>query len=907
MDTLLKKVVNLTFGKGSQSQGSMLISLKLKKHPIMIRCYLLVVIFLVLSVHWTFAQSFTEVSISAGIDHTHDPGDVVFGGGAAVLDFDNDGWEDLYLTGGAQRDVLYKNNGDGTFAEVGLTAGLGSTADRVTTGVIAGDIDNDGYRDIFVTARCFVTDFNANAPNYLFKNNGDGTFTDISMSAGIAVDTAFSCSATFGDFDIDGDLDIYVSNFFFEPFNLVTDTNGSFYQGGVDFTGEPNDFYQNNGDGTFTEVGAMMGIADVGTTWQSTFTDYDGDSDLDIYVANDFGNTTDLPDNEMYQNQYPTNSFNTVGAATNSNVGMFAMGTAVGDFNEDGWLDYYVSNLGQNVLYQSTGTASFIDVTSSAGISNGVHTTPNGKTSIAYLPNSGFLGTDTVWLQACHNMSAYCDTIVIVMDVIDTFPSSFGTRVEDTLFMSVYQGNLWSLGFVTQNYLTLDTLYSAGVGGIWGLSFETDNIGLVTWGVNFWDYDNDTYLDIFESNGSLVYLNTYIYGYYPFPFVGINPSALYHNDGDATFTNVAQIEGFADSDDFSVSKGSVTFDYDKDGDLDLFVVNHKYPDTYITHSPPHCYLYRNDQGNANNWLKVKLQGTTNNRDGIGSRVSITAGGRTFIREIGGGSGCHSHNSNIAHFGLGSIDTIDNLTVTWLGGEKHLIATPFPANQTIEIIENTLTVPIKVVLEGAYIQATGVMSTTLAANDLLPLSQPFNQLPWSYTGTESIAEIPSNMVDWVLIELREKNPSYALVSQRAALLMDDGIVLDVEGSLGANFVGVPAEKYHIVVKARSHLGVISPITLLMPDLNIYDFSTSETQAQGTAQLTEVAPGVYAMNAGDYNHDGLVTVGDFNLYQTQASLINQYLASDGSKDGNVTVTDFNLFQPNASLIGAEPIRY
>lgn len=862
--------------------------------------------FFMMSALAAFSQTFTEVSTSAGIEHTYDPGDVVFGGGAAVLDFDNDGWEDLYVTGGAQRDVLYKNNGDGTFSEVGISAGFGATADRVTTGAIAGDIDNDGFRDIFVTARCTVTDFNVNAPNYLFKNNGDGTFTDISASAGFATDTAFSNSATFGDFDIDGDLDIYVSNFFFEPFESIADTNGSFYQGGLDFTGEPNDLYQNNGDGTFTEVASSLGVADIGTTWQSIFTDYDGDSDVDIYVANDFGD--ELVPNELYQNQYPNNLFTSVGAATNTNVAMLAMGTAQGDFNEDGWLDYYVSNLGGNVLYQSTGMGTFNNVTATAGISFGVHSTPNGgKVTLSYLPDLDVIGTDTMWLETCRAMSTVCDTLVIVMETTTNPPATFGYRIADTLFFFVQQNNVWSLDFVTQNYLTLDTLYTSGVGGQWSGVGGTDNIGLVTWSTNFWDYDNDSHLDIFESNGSLVYLNTYIYGYYPFPFVGINPNALYHNDGDATFTDLAQSEGLADLDDFSVSKGSVVFDYDKDGDQDLFVVNHKYPDGYATHRPANCYLYRNDSNNGNNWLKVKLQGTSNNRDAIGSRVSITANGRTFIREIGGGSGAHSHNSTIAHFGLGNIDTIQNLTVTWLGGEQYIMDVPFAANQTIEVVENVLKIPLRVLLNGPYNPATDLMNTDLLDNDLIPLVQPFNEAPWNYTGTENVTDFPVNTVDWVLVEIRQKLPPYALIQQRAALLLSDGQIVDIDGTAGVKFTQITTDFYHIAIKARAHLAVMSSTAVKIPFVATFDFTIAESQAFGEQQLKEVATGIFAMNAGDFNHDGLITVADYNQYQTESSAINQYLASDADKSGSITVLDFNLYQVNSSLIAAEPLRY
>lgn len=235
------------------------------------------------------------------------------------------------------------------------------------------------------------------------------------------------------------------------------------------------------------------------------------------------------------------------------------------------------------------------------------------------------------------------------------------------------------------------------------------------------------------------------------------------------------------------------------------------------------------------------------------------------------------------------------------------------NQTLNInVAPPVTAQISTLLEGAYTSGTGLMSTNLKDSDLLPLTQPFNQSPWNYAGTESVTnlnDIPANTVDWVLVEARSVSDNNVVASQRAAFLLNDGSIIDIDGvTNGVNLYGLTeGTDYHLVVRHRNHLAVMSATPITLPNATPYDFSSSGSQAMGNNQMIEVTPSVFALYAGDFDSNGTVTVADFNFYQTQASMINGYLDSDCNLDKNVTIADFNLYQPNSSIIGISPIRY
>lgn len=308
----------------------------------------------------SYAQTtFIEKAQEVGIDHYFQNGNLM-GGGAAVFDFNNDGWEDIWINGGSHREVLYQNNKNGTFKEVGGLAGLGNTANYRTTSVIAGDIDNDGLRDVFITTR-------EDTPNLLFRNNGDGTFTEITEKAGLSEFVAWSTTAAFADINLDGYIDIYVGNYV-EEFGYLVDRRAQILSG-YDHECQPNFLFLNQQDGTFKEVGASLHAADEGCALASAFTDFDNDGDMDLMVVNDYGQWV-IPNTLLINQQLEMaqTTFTEIDSSSNANVGMYAMGVAIGDYDKDQDLDYYITNIGRNALLQNMGDGTFVDTTRFAGV-----------------------------------------------------------------------------------------------------------------------------------------------------------------------------------------------------------------------------------------------------------------------------------------------------------------------------------------------------------------------------------------------------------------------------------------------------------------------------------------------------------------------------------------------------------
>jgi hypothetical protein len=496
-----------------------------------------------------FSQEFTRIEDSAGISHLHID-EYIMSGGAAFFDYDNDGSLDIYVTGGSTMDRLYHNNQDETFEDVSILAGFAATDSIITNGVCTGDIDNDGDRDIFVTT-------GVDSPNLLFENQGDGTFINISFEAGI-VEMTWSSSASMGDYNLDGYLDIYVGNYV-ETFNLP---GVPFYQQISETI--PNYFYINNGDNTFSEQGELLNSDDAGATLAVSMTDFDLDNDIDIYVANDFG--AFFSPNAMLKNQYPVDTMEDVADSIGMAIEINAMGIAIGDFDEDLKFDYYVTNMDNNVLLHNDGDDSFSNVAS-------------------------FVNT-------------LCDD-------------------------------------------------------------------KVSWGTFFFDFNNDSYLDLFVANGAVLMQDIY----------RPQPNSLFIAGSDFSYSESLDYTGQIDS---AISRGAIYGDIDNDGDLDIFVVNM----SDDTADDFNCYLLRNDSDNGLNWLEIKTEGTTNNFDGYGTKVILYANGLSYLREVDGGSSYESQSSSILHFGLNVDDLVDSLKVTWLGGETQTIYN-ISANQLIHIKEGTL--------------------------------------------------------------------------------------------------------------------------------------------------------------------------------------------------------------------------
>jgi hypothetical protein len=505
-------------------------------------------------------QVFQDVSLAAGIDHyCYDPHRVC--GGVAFFDYNGDGLDDLYLTGGGHADRLFRNNGDGTFTDATEAAGLALLEKLLTVGVVTGDVDNDGDRDIFVTTR-------EGQRNVLLRNNGDGTFSEVSEDAGI-IGTAWSTSATFGDYDLDGDLDLYVANYATYD-GLPYDEH---LTGGL-----ANQLYRNRGDGTFEEVAAAASADNVGgLTLAVAFADLNGDSHSDLYIANDFGQLF-LP-NALLINEASSGVFSDVGKASGTDAELNGMGIAIADYDEDGDLDLYVSNLDRNQLFENLSGAS---------------------------------------------------------------PGEF--RFED---VAVTKGVADSLS--------------------------------TSWGTAFFDYDNDTYLDLFVANGRVLPSYNLADPKRALRLIQKHVNRVYRGKPDRSLTEVTTA-GIADT---ARGRGLAFSDFDNDGDLDLFVAVVSKDEKSTVRSR----LYRNEVGRRKNWLKVDLEGIESNRDAYGSVVRAVSQGRSWIRIVGGGSSYLSQNSSLVHFGLGSNASVDSLIVTWPGGKREVF-TNLGVNQIVHIVEGT---------------------------------------------------------------------------------------------------------------------------------------------------------------------------------------------------------------------------
>lgn len=491
---------------------------------------------------------FSDVTRSAGLEYMHGFTGIPIGepevqaAGVGAGDYDGDGWFDLYVArGNVGANLLFRNRGDGSFEEVGAAAGVALTGE-IATGPTFADVDGDGWLDLLVIGLvcppdapyCPAASGQRGRP-HLFRNRSDGTFEEITDRAGIVV-TRDCYSAALGDYDRDGDLDLFLSHW-----------------GNLRPPRSSEHLWQNDGRGAFKDISDRAGLTQaysvvdqvIDFSFTPNFSDIDSDGWL---IASDF-----LTSKVFRNNRDGTFSDVTTPVISDEN----GMGGAVGDYDNDGDLDWFVSSIWLpnpnpenpdvgtgNRLYRNRGDGSFEDATDAGGV-----------------------------------------------------------RV-----------------------------------GYWG------------WGSTFADLNNDGWLDLFHVNGWSLHDSVEF---------EMDPSRLFLNSGNGTFTERSAELGILDT---GQGRGVVAFDYDRDGDVDLFIANNQQPPL----------LLRNDGGNANSFLTVKLSGRRPNTEAIGARVFVVTAGLSQMRELRAGSNFESQDPAEAHFGLGGAQSADEVRVVWPDGETSVL-------------------------------------------------------------------------------------------------------------------------------------------------------------------------------------------------------------------------------------------
>jgi hypothetical protein len=525
---------------------------------------------------------FTDVANRAGIRFLHDNAATpekylieTMGGGCAWLDFDQDGFADLYLVNSAAtaaykpqhplRSALYRNNGDGTFTDVTERAGVGASG-LFGMGVAVGDYDNDGFPDLLVLGY---------GRSILYHNNRDGTFSDVTAKAGVENRGRWASSAAWFDYDKDGVLDLVIANY------VDWTPENNFYCGDRSpgmrsychpdvYHGQAATLFHGNGDGTFTDVSRSSGVGvQPGNGLGVVTFDYDNDGWQDIFIAND-----GMP-NHLFHNQadgtFREVAYKSGVAVSNDGQAEAGMGVDAADTTGTGRQDLFVTHLDLQLgrLFRNVGSLGFDDFTLLSGI-----------------------GYDT------YNLSG------------------FGTR--------------------------------------------------------FLDYDNDGARDLFVANGHVLdnlerYRANARYR---------EPKLMFRNTGRGKFENMSLRLG-PDLQAPRVSRGAAAGDFDNDGDIDILISNNG-------ESPQ---LLRNDGGNSNHWLEILLIGTKSNRDAVGARVKVTAGDLMQYEERKGGMSYQSAQDPRLHFGLGNRTQVDELEVVWPSGSVTKLE-KLHADRIIAIKEGT---------------------------------------------------------------------------------------------------------------------------------------------------------------------------------------------------------------------------
>jgi len=538
-----------------------------------------------------FGVEFRDVTQESGIHFHHERArspDRLYletmGAGVAWLDYNQDGYMDAFFVNSGYtpffhpkdppQPALYRNNGDGTFTDVTAQSKIHSLG-TFFFGVAVGDYDNDGYPDIYMTGY---------RHSVLLHNNGDGTFTDVTEKAGVGDDGNWATAAGWFDYDRDGKLDLLVTNYVQydveHPIACARVLPGSqksppiaTYCGAGDFQGTTLRLYHNNGDGTFTDVTKQAGL------------------------VNNSGKS---------------------------------LGVVLADLNNDGWPDIFIANDTQhNSLYFNNGDGTFRDAsyTSGAGFGDGRR------------PEVG-MGTDAADVMNNGLMDLFVSHLDYELDRLYR-NNGDGTFTDDTVASGVGQSNLMNSAF----------------------------------GARFFDWDNDGWRDLLVVNGNTLD-NIKLFR----PEVDYaEPKKLYRNTGEGNFVDATKTQG----DDFlapRVGRGLAVGDYDNDGWLDFLVNN----------NGQEAQLFRNEGASSpeaknNHWIGLKLVGTKSNRDGNGAHIKVVAGDLTSYDQVKGGMSYMSAQDPRVYFGLGSHSRVDRIEIWWPSGEKDTLEN-IPVDVILTVIE-----------------------------------------------------------------------------------------------------------------------------------------------------------------------------------------------------------------------------
>jgi enediyne biosynthesis protein E4 len=506
---------------------------------------------------------FTDITAQSGINFVHNAGKSgkkylpeTLGSGAAFFDADGDGWIDILLVNGKDwtprgrhtTAALFRNNRNGTFTDI--TRGSGLDVEIFGIGVAVADFDNDGRDDVYITAL---------EGDRLFHNEGNGKFKDVTAASGIR-NANFGTSAAWLDYDRDGKLDLFVANYvqWTEKGDLWCSLDGSVksYCTPESYKGASSKLFHNLGNGRFEDVTARAGLGD--------------------------------PNSK-------------------------SLGVTIVDIDNDGWPDIFVSNDTQpNKLYHNNRNGTFGEQGMSAGVAY-------GEDGVA----RGAMGVD--W--ADYDRSGHPHLLV----------GNFSNQM-----LGLYHNE--------GNGLFVDEAPRSSVG--------RESLLTLTFGVFFFDYDLDGYQDILAANG---HIEEEIGRVQP-KIKYQEPPLLFHNLGGKKFENVSNAVG-ADFRKPLVGRGAIYGDFDHDGDLDVLLTSNN--------GPPH--LYRNDGGNRNNWISIRTAGSKSNRDGIGASVAITSASGKQWNVVRSGSSYASQSDLALVFGLGQDPVVTSIEVAWPSGVKQKFA------------------------------------------------------------------------------------------------------------------------------------------------------------------------------------------------------------------------------------------